>query len=101
LNQEIVRLIGDGLNGDNLRRLVTECEGISAQNPTLYVTLALIFSTLEAEYGGQAIPTDRYQRINAALQKPILDLIASAGGPAEVFPARMDEVLRNFMAVRA
>src|SRR6267154_3817917 len=95
LNHEIVRLIGDGLHEDNLRKLVKECEGISGQNPTLYITLALIFSALEAEYNGQAIPTERYQRINATLQRPILDLIASSEGPAEAFLARMDEVSRS------
>jgi len=101
LNQEIVRLVTAGLHENNLRQLVRLCEGASGQNPTLYVTLALVFSSLAEEYAGQAIPSERYERINVALQKPILDLIASAGGPAEAFLARMDEVLRNFLTIRA
>jgi len=53
--QEISDLIEDGLHEQNLSRLATICEGLSAQSPTLYVTLSLVFRALALEYDGQGV----------------------------------------------
>src|SRR6267142_163499 len=78
--QEISDLIEDGLHEQNLSRLATICEGLSAQSPTLYVTLSLVFRALALEYDGQGVRTQRYEQINTSLQRPLLDLIRSADG---------------------
>jgi hypothetical protein len=101
LNEEILKLVKDGLSERNLTRLASLCEGLSAYNPAIYVTLSLVFRTLADEYDGQAIPTARYEVIMNALQRPILDLMRGADEPAHELLRRLSEVLSNFQAVRA
>ena len=61
----------------------------------------MIFRVLQDEYDEQAIPTDRYNAVMHALQRPISDLILQADDcPAEKFVEKLNEVLRAFMAVR-
>ena len=99
MNDEIVKIVREGLNGQNLERLVQMCEQLFDKNPTLYWPLAQIFRSLADEYDDQGIPMDRYEAVNAALKKPLLALLTTETTSHDLLLTRMNEVLRAFEGI--
>lgn len=46
-------------------------------SPLLFFTLSSIFKSLESEYDNQAIPSDRYEKINESLTPLLIDCVSN------------------------
>jgi hypothetical protein len=99
MNEEIRRLIEQGLHEENLRKLAQLCRERRTEAPAVYGTLTYMFGSFAEEYDHQGIDADRYELILATIKEPILLLLEVEDDPAVVFD-RLNAVFRAFVTLK-
>ena len=99
MREQIISLIRQGLGYPNLERLIELCQSLFDTNPVLYNALGHIFAILVDEYDDQAITVERYESTIQALQQPLIVVLETQSAPAEVFLARLNDLLRAFKSL--
>lgn len=79
MKDRFLAIISKGLLPDDLRRLQDLCDESFEKDPVLCGTLQFVAGWLIEEFGEQALPTPRYERIKDTLQKPLEVLIQTGG----------------------
>ncbi len=64
-NENLKELIKKGLYQDNLECLIELCKGNLKEEPLTFFVLINIFERLASEYENQAVPSNRYNEVNA------------------------------------
>ena len=99
MDDEIQRLVREGLFEENLAKIRSLCHLRFKDSPAVFGTLMLICGVLEDEFDGQGIPTARYSTINDVLQEPVVRLIDSAAQSPETILDCLNAVHIAFMSL--
>ena|SRR5882724_8849529 len=99
MNEEIRRLIEQGLHEENLRKLAQLCRERYAEAPAVYGTLTHMFDSFAEEYDNQGIDADRYELILRNIKGPILLLLEDEKDPAVALD-RLNAVFRAFTTLK-
>lgn len=99
MSERLRELISKGFHRANLERLCSECEGNIGMDPALYGPLYLLFRALLNDADPQAVPSQRINAYELALQRPLLELLDGSNQAPGVFRERLAELMRNAMAV--
>lgn len=100
MRQEFLKLVQEGLQYDNLLRLIEICGKLFEESPPVFGVLALIFQALAEEYNGQAISSERYERIISLLRPPLLELLHSERNHSGDLLAKLTNLHKAFWAIQ-